>query len=156
MPDEPMNGGTYLIQNKATGLQFGLPDRSIVGSYKDQQIVPRDQGAVWEIEFVPTTDRSHCYRFKTVGPFPGPIWKIRILISAFSVAIQDPPSMLARQAMLNSRYGNRNREQMVTFALVIRATGLALDGTNRNIHTKSRNLGDFQRWGFFTAPPGRF
>jgi 2-polyprenyl-6-methoxyphenol hydroxylase-like FAD-dependent oxidoreductase len=42
------------------------------------------------------------------------------------------------------------------FALVNRATGLALDGTNRNIHTKSLNLGDFQRWGFVAAPSDAF
>jgi hypothetical protein len=70
MPDAPKNGGTYVIQNKATGKQLGLTNSSMVGVFKEQHIVPRDREAVWELEFVKVADSLHCYRSRTTGPFP--------------------------------------------------------------------------------------
>jgi hypothetical protein len=156
MPDAPRNGGTYLIQNKATGKQLALPNSSIFGVFKEQHIVPHDRGAVWELEFVKVADSLHCYRFRTTGPFP---WS----------DLEDPDSDFGRLGSDAERrvYAHRLNDgefqiwqlEPLTegyFLLVNRATGLALDETNGDIYTNSPNFGDFQYWGFFRAPPDVF
>ena len=156
MPEEPKNGGTYLIQNKASGKQLGLPDSSIVGIFKEQYIVPRDEGAVWEIEFVSVKDHLYCVRFKTVGPFP---WSnSEDPDSDFGSLGSDPDRHVYARRPSDGELEIWRPEPKSDgyFALVNRATGLALDGTNREIHTTNPNSSDFQQWAFFTAPPDAF
>jgi hypothetical protein len=153
MPEEPRNGGTYLIQNKATGTQLGLPDRSMLGVFKEHYIVPRDQGAVWEIEFVTIADCSYCFRFKTVGPFP---WSnLDDPDSDFGSLTSDLERHVYARRPSNGEFEIWQPEPGAGsyFSFVNRATGLALDETNGEIHTRSPNFHDFQQWGFFRADP---
>lgn len=156
MPDAPRNGGIYLIQNKATGKQLGLPCSSVGGVFKQQHIVPRDQGAVWELEVVSIAGSAHCYRFKTTGPFPWSDYK-------------DPDSDFARlesnrECQVFAHELNDDKFQIWQpepiadgyFALINHATGLALHGTKSDICTTDPNFLDSQHWAFFKAPPDAF
>lgn len=151
MPDAPTNGGRFLIQSKATGKQLGLPVRGMGGVFDEQHIVPRNPGAVWEVEFVLVEGFLQCYRFKTGGPFP---W--------FNP--ENPNSQFGRldsnhERQVCAHLPNDGDHQIWQpqrladgyFALVNRATRFALDGNNRDIYTHDVNFGDFQHWGFFAA-----
>jgi hypothetical protein len=108
MPDAPRNGGIYLIQNKVTGKQLGLPRQLGGRSFQTAPHHSGDQGAVWELEVVSGPGSTHCYRFKTTGPFAGLITKTRTLISGGSKATANARSLLISQTMANSRYGSQN------------------------------------------------
>jgi hypothetical protein len=156
MPQKPRNGGAYLIQNKATGKQLGLPNSSMLGVFKDQHIVSRDQGAVWEIEFVSVTDSQYCFRLKTLGPFP---WSnVEDSDSDFGSlgSNRDHHVFAGRPSDGEFEIWRPELRAESFFVLVNRATGLALDGTNGNIYAERPNFGDFQQWGFYAAPPDAF
>jgi hypothetical protein len=156
VPDAPRNRGIYVIQNKATGKQLGLPNSSIVGVFKEQHIVPRDRGAVWELEFVTVADSLHCYRFRTAGPFP---WSdLEDPDSDFGRLDSDPERQVYAHRPNDTESQIWQPEPLAdgSFLLFNRATRLALDGTNGDIYTNSPNFNDSQHWGFFTAPPDVF
>jgi hypothetical protein len=65
MPDDPVDGGTFRIQSKATGKQLALLGSSEGGVFRKNPIVPRDRGVVWEVEHV-----LQGFRFTTRSVFP--------------------------------------------------------------------------------------
>jgi hypothetical protein len=153
MPEAPRDHGTYLIQSKATGKQLALPTHDMDGVFDEQHIIPRDRGAVWEVEFFLAKGFLNCYRFTTPGPFP---W----------FDLENPNSNLGRLDSNHQRqvYAHqRNDDDFQVwqptpmadgyFVLVNLATGFALDGNSGDIYTHDINSGNFQRWGFFAAPP---
>jgi hypothetical protein len=156
MPDAPKNGGIYLIQNKVTGKQLGLPGSSVGGVFKQHHIIPRDQGAVWELEVVSVAGFAHCYRFKTTGPFPW--FDYKDPDSDFGRLESNRECQVFAHQLNDGEFQIWQPEPIADgyFTLINHATGLALNGTKNEICTTDPNFLDTQHWAFFTAPPDAF
>ena len=145
MPDDPVDGGTFRIQSKATGKQLALLDSSEGGVFRKNHIVPRDQGVVWEVE-----DVLQGFRFTTQSVFP--------LAPETGEDIGRLASNHERQVYAhkpNEGYFQMWWPQNLGdgyWVLLNAATRLALDGNYTDIYTSNPHYGDFQRWGFFAAP----
>jgi hypothetical protein len=131
MPDDPVDGGTFRIQSKATGKQLALVGSSEGGVFRKNHIVPRDQGVVWEVEHVLQTGEE-------IG----------------RLASNHERQVYAQKP--NERYSQMWWLQDLGdgyWVLLNAATRLALDGNYTDIYTSNPHYGDFQRWGLFAAPP---
>lgn len=171
MPDELRDGGGFFIQSKATGKQLALPERpdgvfAGTGEFDEAHIVPRDRGAVWTVEFITFTIDG-----TPIPSAPGGGEALRLASWSawpWSTGGEDAEGW-GRLDSNHERqvYGHRPNDGHFQvwnprpegdgwWTLMNRATALALDGTADDIYTMGPNAGDFQRWGFFAAPPDPF